>query len=188
MERATLELPEQYREMRQVNLASPQIMRRLTAWSVVLIVLSAVLQVLLIGDVSFMIDLPMLVLGAVLTVVYIVLHEGTHGLFIRFFAKVPVEYKLQPPYVSAGNREAYFSRFAYIVIALAPVLLFGVIFLIWLLYAPIHWRLLPFGLQILNVSGAVGDFYITVYTLRHASPTAYINDTGSVMTYYDRAS
>ena len=59
--------------------------------------------------------------------VYILLHEVMHGIFIRALSKTKPVYGMKSIYLYAGS-SAYLDRRSHAVIALAPALIFGVIF------------------------------------------------------------
>jgi len=55
-----------------------------------------------------------------------------------------------------------------LIIALAPVVFFGIIFLLLNVLLPIEWFWFIYFFQIINLSGAAGDFYVT-YLMRKFS-------------------
>lgn len=93
------------------------------------------------------------------TVLYYVLHEFCHGLLMRAIGRMRPFYGAHGSFLSAGSR-ALFTRGAYRVIALAPVVFFTVIFTAGLVLVPAGWKWVFFWLETVNLSGAAGDFYI----------------------------
>ena len=70
-------------------------------------------------------SLPLLVLGFSM-IVYMVLHEWIHGLCIWYFSGRKANYGFTGLYAFAAS-EAYFPKKPYIIIALAPIVVWGVI-------------------------------------------------------------
>ena len=122
-------------------------------------------------------------LAAMLTA-YIPLHELTHGAFMFVLSGVKPKYGLRLPYAYAGS-DAYFDKRSHAVIALAPVLIWGVILQILCAMLPEGWWWLIWAVQISNVSGSTGDIYCVLRLARMPRDTL-IRDTGTRMTIYDR--
>ncbi len=112
-------------------------------------------------------------------IVYIVLHELTHGVFMRAFSKERVKYGFTGMYAYAGS-DAYFPVWQYIIIALAPVVIWGVVLLLLNIFLPssVFWGV--YFIQLQNISGAAGDFYVTVRFLRQKRDVL-IQDSGVSM-------
>lgn len=115
---------------------------------------------------------------------YIVCHELVHGLFIRLFSGHRAKYGFNWAYAYAGSN-AYFTMRQYVVIALSPVVFFGVIFFALGFLVPDGWFWHVFLLQITNLSGAAGDYYITGVAAR-MPPGALAQDTGFEMAFFAR--
>lgn len=112
---------------------------------------------------------------------YIALHELTHGAVMKACG-ASVRYGYKVAYAYAGS-DAYFTRSAYIVIALAPVVLWGIIFAVLTACLPREWFWVVWLWQLVNISGAAGDFYCTCRILRAPRDTL-VQDTGTAMTFY----
>lgn len=112
---------------------------------------------------------------------YIALHELTHGI-VMMACGARVHYGYKVAYAYAGSY-AYFTRSAYIVIALAPVVLWGIVFAVLTACLPREWFWAVWLWQLMNVSGAAGDFYCTCRILRTPRETL-VQDTGTAMTFY----
>ena len=115
-------------------------------------------------------------------VAYIPLHELTHGLFMHALSGVRPKYGLKLPYAYAGS-DVFFDRPSHNVIALAPVVLWGVALQALIAALPEEWFWLLWAVQISNVSGSAGDFYCVIRLLRMPHGTL-IRDTGTRMTVY----
>lgn len=122
-------------------------------------------------------------LGAALVglLAYIALHELTHGAVMKACG-ASVRYGYKVAYAYAGS-DAYFTRSAYIVIALAPVVLWGIVFAVLTACLPREWFWVVWLWQLVNISGAAGDFYCTCRILRAPRDTL-VQDTGTAMTFY----
>lgn len=113
---------------------------------------------------------------AALYVVYIPLHELTHGVLMHAMSGVKPKYGLKLPYAYAGS-SVYFDKHSHNVIALAPLIVWGAVLLILEHVLPSAWFWLIYILQISNVSGSMGDVYCVLY-LRKSPKDVLIQDTG----------
>lgn len=118
------------------------------------------------------------------TVVYVIMHEFTHGAAMKALGGRQVKYGFTGMYAYAGSSEDYFPKKQYICIALAPVVLWGIVFAVLQLLLPPQWRWAAWIMQILNVGGAAGDLYVSAKTAR-MSGTILVMDTGINMTVFD---
>lgn len=116
---------------------------------------------------------------------YIVLHELTHAVVMRIFGAKKVRFGFTGLYAFAGSEQDYFSKGAYILIALAPLVLLGIVILLVNLLVPAAWFWVVYLVQISNVSGAIGDLYVTVKFLGMPKDIL-VNDTGVAMTVYTK--
>ena len=120
----------------------------------------------------------------VLMFAYLFLHELIHGAVMKICGTEKVTYGLTGIYAYAGSTD-YYDRPAYIMIALAPVVVFLVVFTILLLLVPLSWFWTIYFLQILNVSGAAGDLYVT-YKCWKLPKDLLIQDAGVRMVMYTK--
>lgn len=125
--------------------------------------------------------LPLIVLLAGIFA-YIVLHEAVHGVFMYAFSRVRPRFGFKLVFAYAGS-EAYFDKIRYIVIALAPVVFWGMVLLIIDLFCKGIWFWVFYIIQVCNVGGAAGDFYVTAKILRMPKDIL-IQDTGTQMTVF----
>ena len=115
-------------------------------------------------------------------VVYIILHEFTHGMAMKHFGGKQVKYGFTGLYAFAGSEQDYFDRYSYLRITLAPIVIWGIIFLIFNILIP-SWFWVIYFWQIGNVSGAAGDLYVATLTSKMPE-TLRVRDTGVSMTMY----
>ena len=124
--------------------------------------------------------LAALILG---TVIYVILHEFTHGVTMKVMGGKQVKYGFTGMYAFAGSSMDYFPKRQYICIALAPVVLWGIIFAVMQLCLR-GWEWAVWFLQIMNIGGAAGDIYVTA-RVAGMPQTILVMDTGVNMTVYD---
>ena len=115
-------------------------------------------------------------------VVYIVLHELTHGAAMRYYGSKTVKYGLTGKYAYTGSSE-YYDKASSIVITLAPVVLWGIVLAVVCACVPSQWFWTFFFVQITNLYGAAGDAYVT-YKLIRLPDTIRISDSGVAMKVY----
>ena len=87
---------------------------------------------------------------------YIALHELTHGVVMKACG-ASVRYGYKVVYAYAGS-DAYFTRPAYVAIALAPVVVWGIVFAVLAACLPREWFPTVWLWQLVNIGGAAGDF------------------------------
>ena len=102
---------------------------------------------------------------AVFSVLYIILHELVHGITMKLFGTKKVKYGFTGMYAFAGSDD-YYGKIPYIVIALAPVVLWGIVLAIVTPLVPVEWFWVVYFIQISNLSGAAGDLYVTTKFLK----------------------
>ena len=121
----------------------------------------------------------------VLMIVYMVLHELVHGIAMKLCGTQTVKYGFTGMYAFAGSSD-YYGKKAYIFIALAPVVLWGIVLAIINPMVPVEWFWVVYFIQIMNVSGAAGDLFVTVRFSRFPKDIL-VRDHGVGMTVYSRS-
>ncbi len=96
----------------------------------------------------------------VLMVVYMILHELVHGAAMKLCGTKKVKYGFTGMYAFAGSTD-YYAKKPYVFIALAPVVLWGAVIALINPFVPSEWFWVVWLLQIINISGAAGDLYVT---------------------------
>ena len=126
--------------------------------------------------------------GALLAgyVAYIVLHELTHAAAMKAVGGGRVVFGFTGVYAFAGSHEDYFDKNAYHLVALSPLVVWGVIFGALALLLPGSWFWVVWFLQAGNIGGSAGDVYVTLKLLKRPA-TILVRDTGVDMTVYDNA-
>lgn len=115
--------------------------------------------------------------------IYLVLHELTHGIFMKYFGAEHVKYGFTGLYAYASSKEDYFDKFSYTIVSLAPLTVWFVIFTVLMIFMP-RW-MLPglYFLQVTNISGSMGDVYIST-RFRKLDPSVFILDPGVSMSVF----
>ncbi|MGN1413859.1 MAG: DUF3267 domain-containing protein [Anaerovoracaceae bacterium] len=116
--------------------------------------------------------------------IYFLAHEWVHGVFIRLFSgrSAAFGFELKKGMAYAYSN-AFFAKSPYVVIALAPLVVWTVLLGLLLRDVPTSWFWYLYAIQIVNVSGAVGDLYVTWLTL-HMPKGTLILDNGMEMRFY----
>ena len=166
-------LPAGYDLYETLDMASDRAVFKRISWcSLIIVAVMIVLGRLTVSPSAlFSIGWLRVLLAAGLTivgmVVYVFAHEWVHGVFIRIFTGEAAQFGFK-----AGSGMAYaksswfFSRPAYIAVALAPVLVWGVVLGVLMGDVPAEYFWCLYAIQIFNISGAVGDLYVTWLVLR----------------------
>ena len=187
----TQTLPENYRELLSIDLQKD----KKTALLVNMAAVGAMVVLVLIGlllvpfrtllDFSQGFGLYFLRLGVLLAgmFAYIVLHELTHAAVMKAYGAKKLRFGFTGMYAYAGSEADYFAKRPYRHIALAPLVLWALIFGLLSALVPQEWFWVVWILQIANVSGAAGDVYVTLRLLR-LPRDILVRDTGVAMTVY----
>ena len=109
-------------------------------------------------------------------ILYIPLHELTHGAAMLLMSGVMPSFGLKLPYAYCGST-AWFDRRSHIITALAPVILWGAALQVGIALAPPEWFWPIWIVQISNLSGSAGDMYCA-WALARMPGDLLIQDTG----------
>lgn len=125
-----------------------------------------------------------IIASAVGMLVYIVLHEAVHGMFIRIFTGKNPSFGID---LSKGMAYAgstwFFKKWPYIIIALSPVVIWGAILGMWLMDIPDEYYWYLYLIQIFNFTGAAGDFYVSC-RVAMMPRDILARDSGTAMEFY----
>jgi hypothetical protein len=115
-------------------------------------------------------------------IVYMILHEIIHGVFMKAFSGLKPRYGFTGLYAYAGS-DALFTRTQYLIIAFAPVVILGIILAVLnvAFYESAFWSI--YIIQIVNLSGAAGDFYVG-FLIARSGNDVLVRDTGTDMAFY----
>lgn len=188
--KAVNSLPENYRQIYEVNLQKTPKMAFLLNGAALLIGVVLAVPVHFMVPVTTLLDMSRgfmpylirLLAIIVLMVVYIVLHELVHGIAMKMCGTKKVKYGFTGLYAYAGS-EDYYGKGSYIFIALAPVVLWGVVLAVVNFFVPIEWFWVIYIVQIQNLSGAVGDLFVA-FKFARMPRDILVKDVGVGMTVY----
>lgn len=117
-------------------------------------------------------------------VVYVYMHEWAHGVCIKLFTGENAEFGfVKKSGMAYAKSSFFFSRKAYIIIALAPVVLWGIILALMLREIPEQYFWYLYAIQIFNMAGAAGDFYV-VWLVSRMPKKILIFDEGVSMKFF----
>ena len=180
-------LPEDYREILKVDLQKNK--KEALIVNGIALVITVVMMVIGCLLVPFwtiydnFLQLIMLVLGII---AYILLHELVHGICMKHFSGEKPFYGFTGLYAYAGS-DCFFCRKDYIIIALAPIVVWGIVLLALNLYFGEMFFWVFYFIQMLNISGAAGDLYVS-WKFTKLPADILINDVGVSMTVYSKES
>ncbi len=115
---------------------------------------------------------------------YIVGHEAVHGAAMWWLSHEKPRFGFSLMYAYAGSG-TYFSKGSYLLISLAPVVLWGLLLAALTALLPDAWFWPLWIIQITNVSGSAGDFYV-FFKILTKPDSVLVQDTGTAMTVYER--
>lgn len=186
-------LPRGYRLKEKMDLAGNRRQMRAIMWLSVGLFVAAMAVGLLIAPLSSLvrrdagignlaIKLAVLAGGII---VYIVGHEAVHGVCMWSLSRVKPRFGVTLMYAYAGS-EVYFAKYAYVLIALMPAVVWTAVLggLCWAV--PADWFWVIWLIQAMNVSGAAGDFYVA-FRIGRMPPGLLVQDSGTAMSVYVQA-
>ena len=118
------------------------------------------------------------------TFIYLVLHELVHGITMKLCGTKKVKYGFTGLYAFAGSDD-YYDKKSYIIIALAPVVFWGIVLAAINAFVPESWFWVVYFIQISNISGAAGDMYVTL-KFSKMPKDILITDNGVGMKVYSK--
>ena len=120
----------------------------------------------------------------ILIVVYMILHELVHGIAMKICGTKKIKYGFTGLYAFAGSND-YYNKKSYIFIALAPIVILGIVIAIINLFVSIEWFWVIYFLQVINISGATGDIYVTLKFAKFPKDIL-VKDSGTAMDVYSK--
>lgn len=190
--KAVMTLPDGYREIYAIDLQKDKKMSLLINLLAILIAVVLVVPMAFLVPVSTVYSMENGMVDyfirwgsfAVLLVVYMVLHELVHGIAMKMCGTKKVKYGFTGMYAFAGSDD-YYAKKTYIFIALAPVVLWGIVIAIINPFVPVEWFWIVYFIQVCNLSGAAGDLFVTVRFSRMPKDIL-IKDHGVGMKVYSK--
>ena len=118
-------------------------------------------------------------------ILYIPLHEIVHGIVLKKYTDEKLSFGWKLVYAYCGSKEAVVDRKEYYAVALAPLLVFSVVFISLMVLNP-SLSLVWYVMEIMNVSGSVGDIYVSIKLRKEKSRDILITDSGTYMSFWSR--
>ena len=115
------------------------------------------------------------------------IHELIHGFFFWVFTHSRPVFALRLFYAYAGAPDWYIPTRQFMIVALSPLVIIGVVGMLLMLLVPESWVVLIVMMVAFNTGGSVGDLLIFTRLLK-LSPSSLANDTGDVMSFYEHPS
>lgn len=190
--KAVAHLPEYYKEILRIDLQKDKKLALIV--NILAIVIAVVLAVpahfvvpifslfnMESGFGNYLLRFAVLLVAIVL---YMVLHELVHGAVMKLCGTKKVKYGFTGMYAFAGSDD-YYDKKAYLIIALSPVVLWGILLAVWSCFVSPEWFWVIYLVQITNLSGAAGDLFVTVKFLK-LPKDILVKDYGVSMVVYSR--
>ena len=118
-------------------------------------------------------------------ILYIPLHEIVHGTVLKKYTDEKLSFGWKLVYAYCGSKEAVVDRKEYYAVALAPLLVFSVVFISLMVLNP-SLSLVWYVMEIMNVSGSAGDIYVSIKLRKEKSRDILITDSGTDMSFWSR--
>ena len=192
MEHVTYELavPGGYREVYHIDATHKKTAIRMTIGATVILVVAAAL-VLLFADFSRL-DLSRIMIyditWIVMMIVYIVLHELTHGAVYKALTHQKLSFGISWSAAFCGVPDVYTYRRTALLSLAAPLTVFTVVLIPLMIYfhsADMGWYLVCGLTFALHISGCIGDMYmIKLFLSRFKDPRTLMRDTGPAQWVY----
>ena len=188
-------LPQTYRTLYTLDAQKKSVGVAFTLGALVLTVLAFVLTsaIVLAGrecdHVAILFHSHIGLLSAISYLVYIVLHELTHGVAYYALTKQKLTFGMTWSVAYCGVPNIFVTKKTAIIALLAPFVVFNVVFLLGaFLCTEVSYRLFFTALFALHFGGCVGDLHAT-YLLgwKFRGKNILMNDTGPKQTYYTDA-
>lgn len=187
-------LPDGYNEIKKISLSDDK--KLFTAINVCALIVAAVMVVpmcfIVPFDSLFKVEsdsdlISVIIRMATLAVseyLYIILHEAVHGVFIRLISGKWGKFGFRSTFAYASC-DTYLGKKEYVIIALAPIVIFGILLGVLSLFVSAEWFWVVYIIQVTNISGGVGDVYVT-YTMARLPSDLLVFDTGVEMTVFSK--
>ena len=118
-------------------------------------------------------------------ILYIPLHEIVHGIVLKKYTDEKLSFGWKLVYAYCGSKEAVVNRKEYYAVALAPLFVFSVVFISLMVLNP-SLSFVWYVMEIMNVSGSVGDIYVSIKLRKEKSRDILITDSGTDMSFWSR--
>lgn len=186
MERFYKELPEGYKVYKVIDAKNTKTILWFNIISLLMFFV-AIIPFILLKQVQFsglQLVIPFFLIIVFGMIIYIILHELTHGIVYKFYTKQKLTFGLTLFVAYCGVPNIYVNKKVALTSVLAPFVLYSIILIPILILIPAN--LIYLGLLLIfgvHFSGCVGDLYVT-YILLKSKGKILMNDTGPKQTFY----
>ena len=188
--KAVKELPVGYKEIFSVNLQKDKKIATVISVGAILIAVLMVVPMNFYIPITTIFDFSQgmkiyfarVIVLMVSMIAYLILHEAVHGIAMKICGTKKVKYGFTGMYAFAGSDDFYDKK-SYVFIALAPVVLWGIVLAVVNCFVSENWFWVVYFIQISNISGAAGDIYVTAKFSKMPSDIL-VTDCGVGMTVY----
>lgn len=186
MEKFYKEIPDGYKEFKVIDAKNTKTILWFNVISLIMLVV-AIVPFIILKPIDFSetyLFIPFILIMGFGMIVYIILHELTHGLVYKLYTKQKLTFGLTLFVAYCGVPNIYVSKRVALASVLAPFVTYSIILIPILILMPANLiylaLLIIFGI---HFSGCVGDLYVT-YILVKTKGKVLMNDTGPKQTFY----
>ena len=191
MNKYYLELPENYKLDKTIDMKKMSTNIFLNVLNILFVIISLLILIpLKFKEIKIdnLIELSIVMFIALIGfIIYIVLHELTHGLFYKIFTKQKLTFGVSLTYAYCGVPNIYVRKKEAIIACLSPLIIFSIIFLTLIFILPPNYiNLSIIILFSFNFGGCSGDIYLSLILLTKYDKDTYIKDTGPTQYIYKK--
>ena len=191
MNKYYLELPEDYKLDKTIDMKKMSTNIFLNVLNILFVIISFLILIpLKFKEIKIdnLIELSIVMFIALIGfIIYIVLHELTHGLFYKIFTKQKLTFGVSLTYAYCGVPNIYVRKKEAIIACLSPLIIFSIIFLTLIFILPPNYiNLSIIILFSFHFGGCSGDIYLSLILLTKYKKDTYIKDTGPTQYIYKK--
>ncbi len=185
-------LPEDYKLYKVIDAKNKKTAILLSLLSLVLFVIAFVIVFLIVRsfkELNFNFerkDLLILYAYILALLVYVVLHELTHGIAYKIFTHEKLTFGLTLTVAYCGVPNLYVNKKTSLISTLAPFVIFNIVFLLPLFFIQSTISLIGFILLFsMHFSGCIGDLWVALLIIfKFNKKDILVNDTGPKQSFY----
>lgn len=191
MNKYYLELPENYKLDKTIDMKKMSTNIFLNVLNILFVIISFLILIpLKFKEIKIdnLIELSIVMFIALIGfIIYIVLHELTHGLFYKIFTKQKLTFGVSLTYAYCGVPNIYVRKKEAIIACLSPLIIFSIIFLTLIFILPPNYiNLSIIILFSFHFGGCSGDIFLSLILLIKYDKDTYIKDTGPTQYIYKK--
>ena len=191
MNKYYLELPENYKLDKTIDMKKMSTNIFLNVLNILFVIISLLILIpLKFKEIKIdnLIELSIVMFIALIGfIIYIVLHELTHGLFYKIFTKQKLTFGVSLTYAYCGVPNIYVRKKEAIIACLSPLVIFSIIFLTLIFILPPNYiNLSIIILFSFHFGGCSGDIFLSLILLTKYDKDTYIKDTGPTQYIYKK--